>query len=58
VLIRVSEITRRTIAYKCTIEQGEQRIATGSMKIACVSTRTGEAPRSIEIPEEIAGRFR
>ena len=58
VLIRVSEITGRTIAYNCTIEQGEQRIATASMKIACVSTRSGEPMRSIEIPEEIAGRFR
>ncbi len=58
VLIRVREITGRTIAYNCTIEQGEQRIATASMKIACVSTRSGEPMRSIEIPEEIAGRFR
>jgi acyl-CoA thioester hydrolase len=58
VLIRVSEITRRTIAYKCTIDRGDERIATGSMKIACVSARTGEPMRSIEIPDDIAARFR
>jgi acyl-CoA thioester hydrolase len=58
VTIRITEITRRTIAYKCVIAQGEERIATGSMKIACISKGNGEAMRSIEIPEDIAQRLR
>lgn len=58
ITIRITEMTRRTIAYTCVIEQGANRIATGSMKIACVSTRHGEAMRSIDIPEDIARRFR
>jgi acyl-CoA thioester hydrolase len=58
IAIRISEITRRTIAYKCVIQQGDERIATGSMKIACVSKGNGEPMRSIEIPEDIAARFR
>jgi acyl-CoA thioester hydrolase len=58
ITIRITEITRRTIAYKCLIEQGEERIATGSMKIACVSKGNGGPMRSIDIPEDIAARFR
>jgi YbgC/YbaW family acyl-CoA thioester hydrolase len=57
IVIRITEITRRTIAYKCVIEQGEERIATGSMKIACVSKSNGETMRSIEIPDDIAQRL-
>ena len=57
VVIRVSELTRRTISYKCVIERQDERIATGTLKIACVSTRRGEPMRSMEIPNEIAARF-
>jgi acyl-CoA thioester hydrolase len=57
VLIRVSEVTRRTIAYKCTIQQGEERIATATMRIACVSKDEGGSMRSSEIPEEIQARL-
>jgi acyl-CoA thioester hydrolase len=58
VLIRVSEVTRRTIAYQCVIEQGAERVATGSIKIACVTKGDGGTMRSIEIPADIAEHFR
>ena len=57
VAIRVSELTRRTISYKCVIDRGEDRIATGTLKIACVSSKAGEPMRSMEIPNEIAAVF-
>jgi len=57
VAIRITELARRTISYKCVIDRGEDRIATGTLKIACVSSKAGEPMRSMEIPKEIAARF-
>ena len=58
VTIRVAEISRRTIGYTCEISQGDRRIATGSLKIACVTKQPDGGMRSVEIPEEIALRFK
>jgi 4-hydroxybenzoyl-CoA thioesterase/acyl-CoA thioester hydrolase len=57
VTIRVTEITRRTMSYVCEMTQDGQKIATGSLKIACVSKSAGAAMRSTEIPADIAARF-
>jgi YbgC/YbaW family acyl-CoA thioester hydrolase len=56
VLIRVVAIGEKTMRYVCLITQGETKIASGTMTIACVSKRH-ERLRSISIPPEIAGRF-
>jgi acyl-CoA thioester hydrolase len=56
VSIRITEITRRTISYACVMTQDGQRIASGTLKIACVRTNGG-AMTSIDIPEAIANRF-
>jgi len=58
VTIRVTEITKRVISYTCEITREQQRIATGSLKIACVSKLPDGTMRSAEIPEDIAGRFK
>jgi acyl-CoA thioester hydrolase len=58
VAIRITELARRTISYTCVIDRGEDRIATGTLKVACVSSKPGEPMRSTEIPQEIADRFR
>ncbi len=58
VTIRVTEITKRTISYRCEISQDGQRVATGSLKIACVTKQPDGGMRSVEIPEDIAGRFK
>lgn len=57
VTIRIAEITRRTIGYTCDITQDGQRIATGTLKIACVSKQPDGGMRSVEIPVDIARRF-
>jgi acyl-CoA thioester hydrolase len=57
VTIRVAEITRRAISYHCEITRDEQRIATGSLKVACVAKLPDGTMRSAEIPEDIARRF-
>jgi YbgC/YbaW family acyl-CoA thioester hydrolase len=57
VRIRVTEITRRTMSYSCEITKDGQRIATGSLKIACVAKLPDGTMKSAEIPEDIARRF-
>ena len=57
VTIRVSEVTRRTISYACEMTQDERRIATGTLKIACVAKLPDGSMRSADIPEEVAARF-
>ena len=54
--IRITEMTRRTISYTCVMTQDGQRIASGTLKIACVR-KTGNRMTSIDIPEAIANRF-
>jgi YbgC/YbaW family acyl-CoA thioester hydrolase len=56
VLIRVIAIGEKTMRYVCLITQGETKIASGTMTIACVSTHHTPL-RSISIPPEIAARF-
>ncbi len=58
VAIRITEIARRTISYTCVITQNDRQIATGALTIACVRKGGAEGMRSIDIPSEIAERFR
>lgn len=57
VWLRVAAINRKTIRYTCLLLQGDTRIATGSLTIACVRRRPNEPMTAIEIPAEVAGRF-
>ena len=56
--IRVETLNRRTIRYACRLTRGDTAVATGSMTTACVSQQPGEPLRAIDIPENIAARFR
>src|SRR5439155_6835108 len=56
VAIRITDIAPRTISYACDMTQNGRRIATGTMKIACVR-KSREGMRSIQIPADIAARF-
>lgn len=58
VTIRVTAISSRTIDYTCEIACDGSRIAAGALQIACVSWRPGEPLKSIDIPADIAERFR
>jgi YbgC/YbaW family acyl-CoA thioester hydrolase len=57
VVMRIVEMTRRTIRYECTLTCGDRTIATGSLKIACVSKRPDAPMASMDIPAEIASRL-
>ena len=56
VWLRVAELTKRTIRYSCLVSQGDTRIATGRLVIACVRRRL-DRMEAMEIPPEIAARF-
>ena len=55
--IRIVAIEQKTIRYTCLLTRGEERIATGTLTIICVSKRAGEAMKAMAIPPEIAARF-
>jgi acyl-CoA thioester hydrolase len=57
VTIRVAEVGKRTISYTCEISLDDKRVATGSLKIACVNKLPDGTMKSTEIPEDIARRF-
>jgi acyl-CoA thioester hydrolase len=57
VTIRVAEITQRSMSYACEMTQNGQKIATGTLKIACVNKLPDGTMKSTEIPEDIARRF-
>ena len=57
VCIRVTAVAQKTMGYTCVLTRGETRIATGTLTIACVGKRPGEALKAMAIPSEIAARF-
>jgi acyl-CoA thioester hydrolase len=57
VLLRVTGMTKKTIRYTCLLLDGESKIATGTLIVACVRRRPNEPMRSIEIPPEITARL-
>jgi YbgC/YbaW family acyl-CoA thioester hydrolase len=52
--LRVAEMTKKTIRYECTLTKGDEKIASGSMTIACV--RKKPTMQGIEIPDEVRKR--
>ncbi len=56
VWLRIAELTKRTIRYSCLVSQGDTKIATGRLVIACVRRRL-DRMEAMEIPPEIAARF-
>jgi acyl-CoA thioester hydrolase len=53
--LRVAEMTKKTIRYECTLTKNDEKIATGSMTIACV--RKKPTMQGIEIPSEVTNRI-
>lgn len=54
VLVRVAEVTNRTIRYTTIITRGDTRVATGTHTAICVSRRPGQPMRATSIPANIA----
>jgi acyl-CoA thioester hydrolase len=58
VRLTIEEVGDKTIQYAARITRGETAIATGSLTVACVSKRPGEAMKAISIPEDIRTQLR
>jgi YbgC/YbaW family acyl-CoA thioester hydrolase len=57
VSVIIRELTNRTIRYEGTITRGDERVATATWKIACVTKLTGGAMKSANVPAEIRERL-
>ncbi len=57
VAIRIAAIEQKTIRYTCLLTRNDERIATGTLTIICVSTRAGEPMKAMAIPPDIVDRF-
>jgi acyl-CoA thioester hydrolase len=57
VLVRVDEVTARSIRYAHTIVRGDTTVAKGTMTAACID-KHARPMRAVDIPEEIVTRLR
>jgi acyl-CoA thioester hydrolase len=57
VAIRIVEMTKRTISYACDMSHDGQKVATGTLKIACVAKLPDGSMKSTDIPSNITERF-
>jgi YbgC/YbaW family acyl-CoA thioester hydrolase len=55
--IRVEGMTKKTIRYACLLHQGDTKIATGTLVIACVRKHPNEPMTATAIPPDIARRL-
>jgi YbgC/YbaW family acyl-CoA thioester hydrolase len=54
VVVHITEMTRRTIAYAGEITRNGERVATGNWKIACVTRFPDGTIKSADIPAAVA----
>lgn len=55
--VRIVEIGERSIRYAADVAKDGERVATGSLTVACVTRAPDGTLRSTPIPPEIAERF-
>jgi acyl-CoA thioester hydrolase len=55
--LRITDMTRQTIGYSCLLTREDTKIASGTLKIACVRRQANQRMRAIDIPPEVAARF-
>jgi acyl-CoA thioester hydrolase len=58
VIVRISEISRRTISYSGEITSGGNKIASATWKIASVTKLPDGTMRSAEVPPAVADRLK
>jgi acyl-CoA thioester hydrolase len=57
VVVRIAEMTKRTVEYAGDIFRNDERVATARWKIACVTRLADGAMKSAEIPAAVADRL-
>jgi acyl-CoA thioester hydrolase len=58
VVVRIVEMTRRTISYTGEIVRDGERLAAGTWRIACVTKRADGTIGSVDIPSNVAERLK
>jgi len=58
IAVRIAEIAKRTITYNGTITRQDEKVATATWRIACVSKLPDGTMRSTEIPSDVADRLK
>ena len=58
VIVRITEMSNRTITYGGEIRSNDERVASGTWKIACVTKLPDGSMRSTEIPSNVADRLK
>jgi YbgC/YbaW family acyl-CoA thioester hydrolase len=58
VVVRITEMTRRTITYSGEIIKAGERVATGTWRIACAMKQPDGTLRSADIPSDVANRLK
>ena len=57
IAIRIAAIEEKTIRYTCLLSRDDEKIATGTLTIICVTRRPGQPMKAQPIPPDIAARF-
>jgi acyl-CoA thioester hydrolase len=57
VVVRIAEITRRSIRYGFTITRGDTLVGTGTMTAVCTRKEDGQL-RAIDLPADVVARLR
>jgi YbgC/YbaW family acyl-CoA thioester hydrolase len=57
VVVRIAEITRRSIRYGFTIMRGEALVGTGTMTAVCTRKDDGQL-RAVDLPPDVVARLR
>ena len=58
IVVRISEISRRTISYTGEITSRGEKVATGNWKIASIVKLPDGTMRSVEVPPDVAERLK
>jgi YbgC/YbaW family acyl-CoA thioester hydrolase len=55
--IRIVSMREKSIGYVCTLTKGDEKVATGTLTIVCVSRQADGAMKARPLPPEIAARL-
>jgi len=55
--IRIASIRDKSLRYVCTLTKGDEKIATGTVTVVCVSKGEDGVMKARPLPPDIAGRF-
>ena len=55
--IRIVSIRDKSLRYVCTLTKGDEKIATGTVTVVCVSKGENGVMKARSLPPDITGRF-